>query len=83
MPEIHDVRGRVRQNLIDAGCDKQTTEDCLACFEEGNEKKLLLELAKHRRSLLEALHKEQKHIDCLDYLVYTIQRDEKLKRNPY
>lgn len=79
MPEIHDTYGRVRQNLIDAGCDKTTTEECMACFKEGNEKKLLLELARHRRSLLDELHKEQKRIDCLDYLVYSIQKEGKQK----
>lgn len=68
---------RIRQNLLDAGCDQQTTDSCMACFQEGNMAKMLPALAKHRRVLLEALHQEQKRIDCLDYLVYTIERNEK------
>ena len=73
MPEINDSQGYIRQNLLDAGCDRKTTESCMACFKEGNEKKLRLELARH------ALHREQKRIDCLDYLVYTIEKNKKQK----
>ncbi len=80
MAEINDKYGSVRQNLIDAGCDDQTTESCMACFNAGNMAKMLPALTMHRQTLLDELHKEQKRIDCLDYLVYTIQRDEKLKK---
>lgn len=82
MAEYSDKYGRVRQNLIDAGCDQQTTDSCMACFDEGNMAKMLPALAKHRRALLEALHREQKHIDCLDYLVYTIEKKEKKGEQP-
>ncbi len=80
MAEISDKYGSVLQNLIDAGCDDQTTESCMACFNEGDMAKMLPALAAHRQTLLEKLHREQKRIDCLDYLVYTIQRDEKRKK---
>lgn len=73
---------RIRQNLLDAGCDPQTTDSCMACFQEGNMAKMLPALAKHRRALLEALHQEQKRIDCLDYLVYTIERNDKKGERP-
>ena len=79
MAEINDKYGSIRQNLIDAGCDDTTTESCMACFNEGNPVKMLPALAKHRQTLLDELHREQKRIDCLDYLVYTIQRDKKHK----
>lgn len=76
MPEFRDDFSRIRQNLLDAGCDQQTTDSCMACYNEGNMAKMLPTLAEHRRALLEELHKEQKRIDCLDYLVYTIQRSK-------
>ena len=79
MPEINDSQGCIRQNLLDAGCDRKTTESCMACFTAGAPAKMLPQLAKHRRALLDALHREQKRIDCLDYLVYTIERNEKHK----
>lgn len=62
------------RNLKDAGCD----EDTIITFMEDIKKDRLDEglklLATHRRSLLDDLHKEQKQIDCLDYLVYTMQK---------
>lgn len=80
MAEYSDKYGRVRQNLIDAGCDGKTTESCMACFDQGDMTKMLPLLARHRRGLLDELHKEQKCIDCLDYLVYAIQKEEKEKK---
>lgn len=77
MADYNDKYGRVRQNLIDAGCDQQTTDSCMACFDEGDMAKMLPALARHRRALLDELHKEQKRIDCLDYLVYSIQKQQK------
>ena len=62
------------RNLKDAGCD----EDMIITFMEDMKKNRLDEglklLETHRRSLLADLHKEQKQIDCLDYLVYTMQK---------
>ena len=31
-------------------------------------------LNQHRRLLLDAMHREQKRIDCLDYLLYQIRK---------
>lgn len=70
VPEIHNDSGRIRQNLIDAGCGPQMIESCMDDFTAGAPGKMLPKLARHRRTLLEALHREQKQIDCLDYLVY-------------
>ena len=35
-------------------------------------------LARHRRTLLDALHADEKRIDCLDYLIYKIEKQNKL-----
>ncbi len=34
---------------------------------------LLKRLEEHRTGLLHKVHEEEKHIDCLDYLVYQIR----------
>lgn len=66
------------QNLIDAGCG----QDFIAEFMEGFRKENLAEelklLAAHRRSLLDSLHEEQKRIDCLDYLVYKMKKENSI-----
>ncbi len=62
------------QNLKDAGCSAQTVERFLALEAEGNAAEQLQLLALHRRRLLARVHREEKRIDCLDYLVYQIQK---------
>lgn len=32
-------------------------------------------LSKHRASLLRSIHKYQKELDCLDFLVYSIKKN--------
>lgn len=65
------------QNLRDAGCDGDTITAFVADIHEQKIAEGLKLLAAHRRSLLDDLHKEQKRIDCLDYLVYKIEKMQK------
>ena len=65
------------QNLKDAGCDSETIEKFMADLKKGKEASGLKRLAVHRKKLLDSLHREQKCIDCLDYLVYQMKKAEK------
>lgn len=65
------------QNLKDAGCDSETIENFMADLQKGKEANGLRRLAVHRKNLLDSLHREQKCIDCLDYLVYQMKEAEK------
>lgn len=65
------------QNLKDAGCDAQTIEKFMSDLQKGKEESSLKQLAIHRKKLLDSIHKEQKRIDCLDYLVYQMSKTEK------
>lgn len=67
-------REAVVQNLEDAGCAPDIIECCMACMEQGKKNELLKRLEEHRKGLLCKVHEEEKHIDCLDYLVYQIRR---------
>ncbi len=69
-------REAVIQNLKDAGCAQDIIECCIACMEQGKKTELLKRLEEHRNGLLRKVHEEEKHIDCLDYLVYQIGRCE-------
>ena len=64
----------VIQNLKDAGCDESTIDAFMEDIKNGKVDDGLKLLATHRRSLLDGIHKEQKQIDCLDYLVYIMQK---------
>lgn len=70
MAEATDPRGILYQNLIDAGCEPETTEQCVALKKAGKHTELLRLLSRHRADLLDAVHENQKRIDCLDFLVY-------------
>lgn len=64
-------------NLKDAGCDTETIENFMSDLQKGDKKSSLKCLDIHRKKLLDALHKEQKCIDCLDYLVYQMSGTNK------
>ncbi len=66
------------QNLIDAGCGQEFIAEFMEDLRTENTSKSLKLLAAHRRMLLDNLHKEQKRIDCLDYLVYTMTKENSI-----
>lgn len=65
------------QNLRDAGCDAKIIEKFMSDLQKGEEESSLKQLAIHRKKLLDSIHKEQKRIDCLDYLVYQMSKTNK------
>ena len=65
--------GSIYQNLIDAGCDRQTAEQCMMFAKGGQFTDMLPILVRHRKDLLGSLHESQKRIDCLDYLLYKVK----------
>ncbi len=67
----------IYQNLLDAGCESETAEQYEKLAEDGEWNKLLNELAKQKKHLLSALHQSEKQIDCLDFLVYEINKKHK------
>ena len=62
------------QNLRDAGCNEKAIADFLDCVRKDKEPESLRMLKKQRSRLLDAVHEEQRKIDCLDYLVYQMQK---------
>ncbi len=66
------------QNLIDAGCGQKFIAEFMEDLRKNNISKGLKLLQAHRHSLLDNLHKEQKRIDCLDYLVYRMTKENSI-----
>ena len=67
------------QNLKDAGCNQDMITAFINDLKEGYIDDGMKRLAAHSRLLLEELHREQKQIDCLDYLVYKMKKTKKVK----
>ena len=64
----------VLQNLKDAGCTDEMVEEFMALQGSEDEEQQIRLLSGHRKHLLEKLHREEKRIDCLDYLLYQMQK---------
>lgn len=62
-------KNKIIENLKDANCNDSLIKEFLQLKTDG---KLRL-LSQHRKNLLEALHENQKQIDCLDYLIFNIE----------
>lgn len=61
MAEINDTYGSIYQNLIDAGCDMQITEQCMGYIKKGNVSDMLPILMQYKATLLAAVHTGQQH----------------------
>lgn len=75
MAEASDIEGILRQNLIDAGCDPEIVQQCMELARGQRIEEMKRVLTRHRRTLLDTVHAEQKKIDCLDYLFYKMEKD--------
>lgn len=73
MAEGSDSTGILLQNLIDAGCNKQTTNECISCI---NKEEMIPMLLSHRVTLLDTIHLSQQQIDCLDFLIHKIRKKQ-------
>ncbi|MCI8633509.1 MAG: hypothetical protein HFE64_08555 [Lachnospiraceae bacterium] len=76
MKDKKDERA-ILQNLEDAGCSKEMMQAFMQELREGQLREGLEKLSLHRRFLLEGIHREQKQIECLDYLVYCLEKEQK------
>lgn len=75
MADVHDRQELLRENLKDAKCSKALLEQCLAFSEAGQEGRMLERLSSHRSHLLGQLHGYQKALDCLDYLLFRLEKE--------
>ena len=73
MPNNQSMESTI-QNLKDAGCSSRCVEEFLSLEREGKTQEQLKLLSAHRKRLLDRIHEGEKQIDCLDYLVYQIDK---------
>ena len=64
------------QNLRDAGCTLEDITGFMRCMETGEAKKGMKLLDRQRRELLNGIHDRQRKLDCLDYLIYQMQKNK-------
>ena len=67
----------VEQNLKDAGCPDTFIQSFLARYSTSTPGEQIRMLHEQRKKLLDQLHDSQRHLDCMDYLCYQIQKKGK------
>ena len=71
-----DKTEKLTQNLIDAGCSQTEIRSFLTLIKGGHIKQALDLLAVHRQALLDEFHRSKSCIDCLDYLVFQLEKEQ-------
>lgn len=69
----------LRRNLSDAGCDAAVVERFFRFQAAGRYREQYQLLQRHRQSLLEQLHADQKRIDSLDFLIDSMKQGKTSK----
>lgn len=64
----------IRQNLMDAGCNKKFIEKFMNLTETQRIAEMLNMLAIQRKTLLDGIHADERKIYCLDYLVNKLKK---------
>ena len=77
MPEASDKQAILRENLKDAGCNPDMICRCEILAQSEKQIELMQVLSLHRRTLLEVVHENERRIDCLDYLVYQLEKQSR------
>ena len=78
MPEASDAQAILRENLKDAGCDQDMICRCEVLAQGEKKAELMRALSLHRKALLDAVHENQRRIDCLDYLIYQLEKQDRI-----
>jgi hypothetical protein len=64
----------VAQNLKDAGCTDEMVKKFMVLQAAEDKEKQFRLLSEHRKYLIEKLRGYESRIDCLDYLIYQMEK---------
>lgn len=76
MLETSNRKERLIQNLKDTGCDKKIINEFIELLNNNDLNNIFSLLRKYREELLEIVHKKQKEIDILDYLILDLKNNK-------
>ena len=67
----------MKQNLIDAGCTEASADDVERLYQNGQKTEAMRKLQLLRCDLMEELHRSQRKVDCLDFLIRQTEKEIK------
>lgn len=70
---------KILQNLKDADCSSDLIKAFFDFERDGKNFEQIKLLKKHKAELLDNLHKYQKQIDCLDFLIFNLEQSKQIK----
>lgn len=73
MPIIESER--LEEYLDDVGCPLKEKAEILEYAENHDIQNIIRLLRRHRKSTLDTIHKEEKQISSLDYLVFQLEKE--------
>lgn len=76
LAKASDTLEILRQNLCDAGCDEAVIQMSMAYAKSGAWDRIVKLLHLQKSALLGQVRTGQKQIDCLDYLVYHLNKNQ-------
>ncbi|MGM9970156.1 MAG: hypothetical protein ACI35S_07150 [Anaeroplasma sp.] len=74
-----EEKERLQQNLEDAGCNDKIIKEFFKLLEQNDIERILILLAKHRKTILERMHQSQREVDILDYLLVDLEKTKNKK----
>ena len=69
-----DKKDALIQNLQDAGCNQKIIDKFVDLLDKKQFDQIFILLRKYRNTLLDNIHKQQKEIDILDYLIANLKK---------
>lgn len=75
MADASNKKDILLQNLQDAGCDSNIIFNCVTLVEKSRIADVIQLLKGYRTDLLNKVHKNQDKLDCLDFLIYKLQKE--------
>lgn len=73
--EDEDKKETLTQNLQDAGCNQKIIDKFFDLLDKKQFDQIFILLRKYRNTLLNNIHKQQKEIDILEYLIVNLKKE--------
>ncbi|MEE8886416.1 MAG: hypothetical protein SOI56_07635 [Eubacteriales bacterium] len=64
----------IYQNLLDAGYTRATADRFMTYVNSGDLASQQQDLSVKRKKILAKLHQENRHLECLDYMLYELEK---------
>lgn len=69
------MKQAIKENLLDAGCAEASAQAVERLYRAGQLQDALRQMKVIRCNLMDELHKSQRRVDCLDYLIRQTEKE--------